>query len=234
MELKFDIAKLSNGEQIETIDLSTKQYNDTLKKYKNLKRVYNAITIAEPEIVIYEMEDSHILVSSDGYHSIYKSLNDLIKVMNDFDGQGIEILSDINVYGENFPIHTSKLINELYVLLDYNSKEQLKCDLDVLDNKIKIIKNINKDFNDNNLLKYIALVGEIITNENGGHWKMYLSKDNKTWNPYIVVDNNNIDIVSYAYEDMIQNNNGLKHLKESIVDIIISRRKFKPAPRSLP
>jgi hypothetical protein len=223
MELKFDKVKLSNGNEIETIDLNDKQYNDTLKTYKNLKRVYNSITINEPEIIIYEMDSGNILVSSEGYHSVYKSLDDLIKVMNDFDGEGIEILSTLNEFNENFPLHTKKLINELYESLDCNPKEQLNCDLDILNNKIRNTKNI-KDFNEKKILNYIALIGEIVIHEHGGNWVMCLAKDSKTWNPYLVIDNNKIDIVSYTYEDMIENNNGLKHLKESIVDIINSRR----------
>lgn len=224
MELKFDKAKLNNGEEIETIDLNDKQYNDTLKKYKNLKRIYNSITIAEPDIIIHEMDDSYILVSSDGYHSIYKSIDDLIKVMNDFDGGGIEILYALNKYGENFPNHTNQLIDELFGALNYNTNEQLNCDFEVLEKKINNLENV-KDFNEKNILNYISLVGEIVLNKYHGHWQMDIAKDNKTWNPYLVIDNDKIDIVSYAYEDMVQSNNGLTHLKESITDIIDSRRR---------
>lgn len=231
MELKFDKAKLSNGEEIETIDLNTKQYNDTLKTIKNLKRVYNSITKSEPEIIIYEMDNGHILVSSDGYHSIYKNLDDLIKVMNDYDGGGVEILSTLNQFDGNFPIHTSKLIDDLFISLDYHPKEQLNCDLGLLNNKINNIHDA-KIFNEKMILNYIALIGEIIIKEHHGYWEMRLAKDNKTWNPYLVIDNRKIDIVSYAYEDMIQSNNGLKHLKESIVDIINFRNGDSSAKNS--
>jgi hypothetical protein len=223
MELKFDKAKLSNGDEIETIDLNDKQYSDTLKTCKNLKRVYNSITINEPEIIIYEIDNGNILVSSDGYHSVYKSLDDLIKVMNDFDENGIEILSTLNKFNENFPLHTKELINELYRSLHYNPKEQLDCDLDALNSKIINTEN-TKDFNEKNILNYIALIGEIIINEYGGNWEVNLAKDNKTWNPYLIIDNNKIDIISYTYEDMIETDKGLKHLKGSIIDIINSRR----------
>jgi hypothetical protein len=82
-----------------------------------------------------------------------------------------------------------------------------------------------KDFNEKNILNYISLVGEIVLKKYHGWWQMDIGKDNITCNPYLVIIYNKIDILSYTYEDMVQSNNGLTHLKESITDIIDYRRR---------
>jgi hypothetical protein len=231
MEIKFEKAQLSNGVEIETIALNDKQYKDILNKNKNLKRIYNSITANDSEIIIYEMENNDILVSSDGYHSIYKSLEDLVRVINDFDEGGIEILSTTNKFNQDFPCHTEELIKNLCTSLGYKPVEQINYDLTILDKKIRMNNDI-RDFNEKHILNYIALIGKIINNEYGGKWEMCVAKDNKTWNPFLIIDNNKIDIVSYTYEDLVENNNGLVHLKESIIDIINSRRNTPGASRN--
>ena len=215
MNIKFKKNKLSNGESIESSSINEVQYLKYLKDLK-LKRIYNSLTTDDPELLLYELPDGNILVSSDGYNTIYKNLNDLIKVINDYTPQGIEILHGLNPYKDKFPENVNDLISEIWNDLGLNVDE--KNYLDALD--ISINKTEKEIFDQKHFINYIALIGDKLINQYGGEWKMILSSDGETWNPYIVVNNINVDIVAYMYEDIIVNGDTLKNSYLSISDVI--------------
>lgn len=220
MNLIFNEVQINDGTKIKTIDLTDQEYKNILEKEsKNLKRLFNSITIEDSSIIIYEISEGNILVSSDGYHSVYKNIEDLHKVINDYDSNGIEILLNINIYGDKFPNFTNHLIVDLYSSLIYEFKKNESHNLDVLCNKISKIDNVKK-FNKDKFLNYIALIGEMILSQYDGKWEMKLSNDKTTWNPYLIVNGSKIDIVSYLNEDVIEGNKDIKLTFKSINDII--------------
>lgn len=101
---------------------------------------------------------------------------------------GQHILTDILPQGENFIEHVPALVDELAVLLGIPRAELdgTLASLSKVDNAVMSIGPAECME-----LPYapalIAYAGEVIRNERGGQWKMFISKqDGKTWEPWIV------------------------------------------------
>lgn len=219
MNYNLNEVELSDGVVVRTTDLTDKQYKEILINDKEIKRIYNNITISEPDILIYEMSTGDILVSSEGYHSIYNKIEDLIKVMDDYDEKGHEILLNKNSFKQDFPSHVAQMEITFLNELGINKFSDEKLDLNLIDNRINSLQ--NKDaFIRQHFLELIAVVGNKIVKENDGIWEMLLASDNKTWNPYIIIQKKKIDITSYLYEDIVLENRGVNYCYKSVNDII--------------
>jgi len=214
MEIKLNNVELSNGKYVETKDLTEEQFNSILKESDKVERIYNDITLSDSSITIYEINNDTIIVSSDGYYSLYKNIADLRLVIHDYEGyegNGIELLYKKNIYKDKFPLSVDSIITNYLFSLDMKFNEHYT---------LKEIDKVIPNYENKYFLEYVALVGkEIISNYNGS-WEMRLSNDGETWNPYIVVNNQQIDLIAYVYEDIFENNYKLIECYNSIKEII--------------
>lgn len=168
------------------------------------------------------MSTGDILVSSEGYHSIYNKIDDLVKVMDDFDESGHEILLNKNSFKQDFPNYIEQMESAIFKELDLHKLSNEDVDLNLIDKKINSLKNKDQ-FIRQHFLELIAVVGDKIVKENDGIWEMVLASDNKTWNPYIIINKKKIDITSYLYEDIVLESRGINYCYKSISDIIERR-----------
>jgi len=150
----------------------------------------------------YQLNNEGVIASEGGYYILFENTSDLEQVLKDNQStHGTEILNNKNPYGKEFPKQTDALIKELTEALsvDYlQADEQL---LKELDNKITRLPNAS-EFKKKKLINLIAVIGEVLITKNKIKWKMVLSSDGKTWNPYMQSDIRTIQFFTDLYEDI--------------------------------
>src|SRR5690606_36244608 len=85
------------------------------------------------------------------------------------------------------------------------------------------VDDVISNYENKYFLEYVALIGKEIISNYDGFWEMRLSNDGETWNPYIVVNTQQIDLIAYVYEDIFENNYKLMECYNSIKEVIESR-----------
>ena len=71
-------------------------------------------------------------------------------------------------------------------------------------------------FNEDHMINYVALIGEIIIKNYGAKWDMQLSGDGSTWNPYLRVNDQQLQFFTFLYEDIFLNSGTNKHVVLSV------------------
>lgn len=114
-----------------------------------------------------------------------------------------------NPYGEDFPRYVDSLISKLIEgigferdKLDFSLNSLEYIDLFLLENDILI----DDSFIEENLLGFIAYLGEGFIRRNGGEWKMVIGEDGETWEPHIISHNgkDNFKYALYIYKTLLE------------------------------
>lgn len=219
MDIKLNKVELSTGVYVETKDITKEKFNSIINNSAKVERIYNDITLSDNNIIIYEINDTTILVTSDGYYSIYNNLEDLRLVINDYEEcsiNGIELLFNKNVYKEKFPLFVDDIVTNFIQSLEKRNFKNYT--LKEIDGEIS-------HYESKFLLEYVTLIGKEIISNYGGRWEMKLSNDGETWNPYLIVYEKQIDLVAYVNEDIFENNLELMESYNSIKTVIEYREK---------
>jgi hypothetical protein len=119
------------------------------------------------------------------------------------------ILEGLNTHGDNFPLHVNTFIKELGNRLSIDESDLNKTvdSLYLLDHYfIDHIQEIDEDFINLYLMNFIAYVGEVFINLEGGRWEMVLYEDGQTWQPMIKDINGQIHerFWIYIYKTLIE------------------------------
>lgn len=167
-----------------------------------------------------------MIVNEEDYYTLYHSIDDLDKVLNDANNSsnGTEVLFNRNPYGGDFPNHTGELISKLSTSLNINDTSGI-LDMGYLkkvDEKINLTIN-PKEFYEQNFINIIALIGTVVIQKYGAKWDMKLADDKHTWNPNLKVKNESLEFFTYLYEDVFLNNqtkNIIPEVYQTAVDIV--------------
>lgn len=167
------------------------------------------------DVEVYVLKNDEVLAAQNGYYMLFKNVNDLEKILADDDSSTrvSEILFNKNPFGKDFPFYTSRLIHDLTWQLDIqytNFDEQL---LTSIDDKLNHLPH-SSEFKKTHLLNFIAVVGEVLIKQQNVKWKMMLSDDNQTWNPYLQAKNDSAFFVD-LYEDIYVNQPSETLLKQN-------------------
>jgi hypothetical protein len=204
---------LSTGEKIKCKALSDSEYNRLLKDsvggvIKELKEKYGT--------EIHVLNNGQVVINEKDYYTLYYKLEDLEKVLADVSeaSHGTEVMSG-NTYGADFPLHTDALIRQLCDTLGVNERDHNVNQLGQIDKRISGLPNADT-FNEDYMINYVALIGEIIIKKYGAKWDMQLSEDGRTWNPYLRVNEQQLQFFTYLYEDIFLNSGTNKHVVLSV------------------
>lgn len=172
------------------------------------------------DVEAYRLNNQEIIASEGGYYMLFENTSDLEQVLKDnHSTHGTEILNNKNPYGKEFPKQTDALIKELTESLSVNYVQVDEQLLKELDNKITRLPN-GSEFKKKKLINLIAVIGEVLIQKNKIEWKMVLSSDGKTWNPYLQSNTRTIKFFIDLYEDIYikrKNGSSLLELYETIV-----------------
>lgn len=142
-----------------------------------------------------------VVANDRGYCMLFDSLEDLEKVLQDFNPSGAEIMQHKNPYGKEFPDHAhvliENLIRELHIEPTRVVDEKL---LPKVDAKLNGMK--STEFKKKHFIHLIALVGEVLKSTGGIDWEMKLSSDGQTWNPYMKRDKKTFEFFVNLYQDI--------------------------------
>jgi hypothetical protein len=221
---------LTSGKKIRCKAITKTEY-DKLKKASvggiidKLKEKY--------DIETYVLKTGQAIVAEKDYYTLYNSLDDLKLVLNDASAgnQGVEVLRNVNIYGSDFPGQTSNLVRQLCVDLDAPFEQFDMNLLSLIDQKISDLRD-PESFNEDHLINYIALIGEVVKEKYHGTWDMQLASDGQTWNPYLQINNERVQFFTYLYEDIVLNyHNGNRHIiieiYKTVEDIIKNQIRWK-------
>lgn len=155
----------------------------------------------------YLLENGKVLVVYDKQAFLYNSQADIVKLLNG--PKSRSILNGLNPYNERFPEKVSTLINNLLLFLDI-SFDSIKLNdyfLRMVDTQIvHLIDSEEKKASEimSYTLHFIALAGEVYKSTYGGHWQM-VQADDGTWQPYIIHDNQEVDLFVWIYDSINEN-----------------------------
>ncbi|MDD1524991.1 hypothetical protein [Riemerella anatipestifer] len=218
MENNWKLFKLNSGEEIYSIELNKKQYETIMKDSLKFKDISDNFHFTSLDSKVYQMPNGNILSSDDGYYTIFKNINDLKKLINDFsDSNGSEILNKLNPYGENFSNYSNNLADDIINVTNAvgnNDVDKLKA--------IDFFINTHIEYKScKYLINYIALIGNMILKKYNGTWETELATDRETWNPYLKIEGKRYDLITYVYEDVILSDRSSLLLSyQSLCDII--------------
>lgn len=219
----MDEIELQNGMTIKCQMLNEQTFSKLLtdKKGEAIEKYSLAFGIE-----VYELQNSHVIVKEGNYYTLYFSLRDLDKVLfhSEAGVNGQEILLNKNYFGKDFPQHTSFLIKELLSELNLSENAQVDKDLLLLIQAEVIKRPDAEDFEKKHLLHFIAVIGNALINKYSASWNMQLASDQQTWNPYLVVKEENVQFFTYLYEDIFMvdksSNTFLTESYETVTGII--------------
>ncbi|TWP30210.1 hypothetical protein ETU08_06525 [Apibacter muscae] len=218
---------LINKEKVDYIELTTKQFEKIMQDSSNFQILKPDFSSAS----VYKLSSGNILVSEEGYHTLYRNVDDYRKIVDDYNeiisnhGNNIEILYGQNIYNDKFPEKTKFLVKELLGELDIDTKSVLSIDL-LREVEEKAIKS-NKIY-EINIINFIAIVGETVLKDYKGEWRMELSKDGETWNPFLLIEGKRIEITSYVYEDLMDREEPNLILSYQTIKDILTFDQIKP------
>lgn len=172
-------------------------------------------------LTIYKFKN--LIIVKDEFNVVmYYSEVDYNKVLDDYSEDGLEILNGLNVYNELFPERINDIIINLFGNLNLPIPSKIEVShLNLIDSIINSkedsVLEVRKNF-----MGIIAVIGELINQKKGTSWKMILSDDNKTWNPYLILGNDEISFFEYIYEDVFVDFNELStyEVYHTVLDII--------------
>ncbi|MBO9204219.1 MULTISPECIES: hypothetical protein [Niastella] len=195
--------ELNNGQKINCKSLTKIEYNSLLKDTVGgiVERIWTQYNIA-----VHQLKNGQVVVEENSYYTLYDNLEDVDKVLLNAVGNsnGSEILAGKNIYGAKFPEEVPVLIKQLCQILDINytsSNEQLLKDIDAKVNRLAD----PQQFRESHLIHFIALIGDVIIRKYSAEWKMELASDGTTWNPYLIINNQDVQFFVYLYEDIFIN-----------------------------
>lgn len=196
----MEIRELSDGSIVQFKELSESEFNNFSKNITGKPIMYN------DSLVCYNLLNGKVLVKSDDVLALFDNIHDINKLLADFekkDKNGQEILFNKNKYNENFPEYSNLLVEQLCKALNIEMPAQFDYDfLVIIENRIAR-KESPKVFAMQNFLSIIALFGETLKNSNKtSNWKMNLSSDSVTWNPYYVINGKEYNFFCYLFEDI--------------------------------
>ncbi len=211
---------LSDGTHINCQDLDEREYYDLLKKTGNPVPRYEK----EYGLDVRILEDGKVLIKESDYYTLYFSLDDLEKVLMDSVRQsgGRELMLNKNIYGSLFPEKTSELIGQLCIALKISKTPADVELLTLIDRKIDALQD-PLEFKRQYFINLCALIGEAYIGTGKAQWKMKLSDDGVTWNPYLIIKKQEVNFFVYLYEDIFlvsaNKERGLLEIYETIGDI---------------
>lgn len=165
-------------------------------------------------IDVHLFENGEILIHDSGYYTLYFSLSDLDKVLNQENTTaGTEALLNKNIYGREFPAHAADLSKKLSDFFSVRYDGNQGNFLQVLDEKIDSLPDA-QDFKSEHFLEILAVIGEALIQKYAAKWEMELGSDGVTWNPYLEVKGKYVQYFVYLYEDIFQQENHKRTLSE--------------------
>ena len=226
--VEIDRIELKDGSSIKCKSLSKQDFDKRVTQY-NIQPIAEYKT--KYSIDVFEISKQEVLVLESNYYTLYYSLSDLDAVLNGSNvvEDGREILYGKNPYGVDFPKNTEKLINQLGLLLHLQSVKNLSPNyLEEINKKINALDNPQVFF-EGKFINIVALIGEAIREREHASWDMKLSDDKITWNPYLKINNQNVNFFSFLYEDIfIENNtkNCIPEIYQTAIGIIEHNLKY--------
>lgn len=214
----MDSIKLSNGLKIKCKSLEKAEYETITKDgagkpIAKFKELYN--------IDVHQLTNGQVVVNENDYYTLYFSLEDLDAVLQDATGaaEGVEMMQHINVYGEAFPAQTTDLIKQLLSLLHMEYTSPTPALLNEIDAKINQLED-PQSFREDNLISFVALLGELFINKDQAEWRMELASDGVTWNPYMLVRGEPVQFFGYLYEDIFINQSNYDQLLSEVYETV--------------
>src|SRR5688572_3253653 len=128
------------------------------------------------DLNIYRLFDGMIVTNAHERYAIFKDEEELINTLQSYKATE-NILSGKNIYGKAFPKYSMKLIDELLIEFGLEAKRDT---LDIktlkkLDSLIQIRPN-SKQIKDKFFINFIAILGELLIQEEKAKWKVAKSK----------------------------------------------------------
>ena len=214
---RMEKTELNNGQSIYSKELSNAEYNrlisdsacKLISKYK-----------IDFGIDVYVNQKKEVIVNENGYYTFYNKIEDLEQLLNNHnpEQQGAEVLLNLNPYGKNFPSLANELITALSDSLKISSKDfNGSIDFNYINSVEYEISRLSQpnQFYKQNFIKIIALIYSSLIKEYGATWNMQLGDDGITWNPYIKIRNESLEIFTNLYEDVFLNDNTKNAITES-------------------
>jgi hypothetical protein len=203
------VVKLQTGELI-ALEIISAQDFSILTQDRSCRALTHEV-ISKSQRVAYMLPNSKVACKGNSSYSLFNSEQEFIKFCADslsgYSGQ--EILLGLNKYGVNFPNNTYHLIDYLCSICDckYSNNKSVDDGLqsvisdvdEAIRNKLTLLQKWECFIN------FIALIGESVIQDNSAiKWRMQLSDDNKTWNPYLCNGSKEIGIPSLLYRYLIE------------------------------
>ncbi|WP_316847133.1 hypothetical protein [Pedobacter psychrodurus] len=196
----MDNIELGNGSFVKCKPLTLEEFD--VLRLGTKKEAINKFKL-QFDIEVYKLDNSEVIVKDQGYSMLFYSIEDVEVVYLEVSNcpQGVEILAGKNPFGKGFPDHTKTLIKELSDALDIknaNLSEQLLTDMD---ERLRKLPN-SSEFKKKHILHFIAVIGQLLSEKRNAKWKMILSSDEKTWNPYLESNGQQFQITADLYENI--------------------------------
>jgi len=217
--------------QLRNLDESIKVFPLTETEFQNIfndrSRKIMLDDYLNDGVLAFSMEDEKIALNHKGQCFIVVSRKDLNRYIanNSLQNGSNEILYNRNKFGKDLPERADFLVNEVAQVLKLNNSTLNRALLIEVDDKINNL-NDSIEFRQKYFINLIALVGSVFVFEHKPHasWNMSLCTDQVTWNPYLIFKNKQVEFITYLYEDMFLNPEGiddpLLNVYETIDDIV--------------
>lgn len=221
---KMDTIELSDGSFIECKSLSFEEFEELKANVakgplNEFKQKFNA--------EVYELPSQEVIANESGYYMLFNSLGDVSKVLLDAaqQSQGVEVLSNKNPFGKDFPSHVDELIKGLTDTLGIEYVEPDEHLLQQIDTKLVKVSDASK-FKKTHFLNFIAVIGKVLNKKHKTDWEMILSSDGKTWSPYLKSNERPIEFFTYLYEDIYSKENTSGTLLTEIYQTVNDIKKY--------